>query len=85
MYYLERQVGERVVVKISDVDDRPDFDSGMRSINAFNKNVFNNDPFLFYETPTVLVLMLNQADDLRDVREVLPEGKTKVLTIWPCE
>ena len=66
------------MVEILDEDDLPGLDSGMRSINAFNKNVF-------YENPTVLVLMLNQADDLRDVREVLPEGKTKVLTIWPCQ
>ena len=60
MYFLERDVGERVVVE--------SLDSEMRSINTFN-----NDPFQFYETPTVLVVS-NQADDLRDVRQVLPEG-----------
>ena len=37
------------------------------------------------ETPTVLlVLVSNQADNLRDVREVLSEGKTKALSIVPC-
>ena len=41
--------------------------------------------FLFYETPTVLVSMSNQVDDLRDVKEVLPESKTEILTIWPCQ
>ena len=73
------------MVEILDVDNYPGLDSGMRSINTFNKNVFNNDLFLFYETPTVIVLMSNQVDDLRDVKEVLPEGKTEILTIWPCQ
>ena len=71
------------MVEILDVDDHPGFDSGMRSINAFNRTyLIMILPLL---TPTVLVLMSNQADDLRDVREVLPEGKTKVPTIWPCQ
>ena len=73
------------MVEILDVDNYPGFDSGMRSINTFNKNVFNNDLFLFYETPTVIVLMSNQVDDLRDVKEVLPVSKTEILTIWPCQ
>ena len=37
------------------VDDHPGFDSGMRSIKAFN-----NDPFRFNKNPTV-VLVSNQA------------------------
>jgi hypothetical protein len=77
MHCLERQVGERVVVEIS-LKAWTGFDSGMRSINAFD-----NDPSTSMRLQQYVVS--NQADDLRDVRQDLPDSKTEVLSIRPCQ